>query len=286
MSYKIDSRILTWSNIFHYCRDVTFFPPSPRLRRRVLRGGLAAAVVGAAAVAAVAMPRGEPLPVRATPGPAPVPLPATADPEPATRLTPAIRREIDAVLARFIPAAVRRDDPAVAWTLSGPRLRTGWTRDDWLNDRIPVFPYPASPTGFQGWRKIYAFERRVGLDLVIQPSRPGIGALAVGVEMVRRGDRWLVNEWTPVANFTPPDSGRQWVTGVADFNAGGWTDKGLEQKPARARLGSEWLVLPLALIALALVVPAGLGIAAARRNRRARAQYTSAPDARVTWRTG
>ena len=64
------------------------------------------------------------------------------------KLTPETRREINETLARFIPAAVRRDDPGLAWDLSGPKLRTGWSRSDWLNDQIPVFPFPARSTGF------------------------------------------------------------------------------------------------------------------------------------------
>ena len=49
--------------------------------------------------------------------------------------------------------------------------------------------------------------------------------MAVSVDVVRVGDRWLVDGWYPVAWFTPPE-GRQWVTGVADFAAGGFTNNG------------------------------------------------------------
>ena len=220
---------------------------------------------------------------RALPAPRPQPhaKPPLRDRE--VELTASTRREIDETLARFIPAAVRRDDPAAAWQLAGPKLRTGWTRRDWLNDQLPVFPYPAKATGFQGWRKLYSYERRVGLDLVIQPQQKGIGPLAVGVEMIRLRDGWRVNEWTPVAAFTPVE-GRQWVTGIVDFSAGGWTDKGLKQKPTDARLGSEWLAAPVGLLGVGMLVPIVFGVRTARRNRRAARLYAATADARVTWR--
>jgi hypothetical protein len=93
-----------------------------------------------------------------------------------------------------------------------------------------------------------------------------------------------VDEWVPVAAFTPVDE-RQWVTGIVDFSAGGWTDKGLEQKPTEARLGHEWLLAPLALLGIGMLVPLGFAVRAAGKNRRARVAYeASLADGRVTWR--
>jgi len=266
---------------------MSLLPASPRARRRLgWATSLLVALVAATATVAL-LPKGRDI------TPDPVATPASA-PSPATpvaaerkmKLTEETRREINETLARFIPAAVRRDDPGLAWDLSGPKLRTGWSRSDWLDDQIPIFPFPARSTGFEGWRKIYVYENRVGLDLVVHPTSRTIGALAVGVEMVRRGDRWVVNEWVPVASFTPVE-GRQWVTGIADFQADGWTDKGLEAPPPlRSRLGKEWLLMPLGLLGLAILVPASIAVSVARRNRRAtRAYASSATDARVTWRS-
>jgi hypothetical protein len=266
---------------------VSFFPRSPRRRRRLGWTAGAGLAVAAAVAATALLPGGRDggpvAPARAASAGKPEPPPPAPGRE--VELTASTRREINAALARFIPAAVRRDDPALAWTLAGPKLRTGWTRRDWLNDAIPVFPYPAKATGFEGWRKIYSYDRRVGLDLVMQPRKKGIGALAVGVEMVRLPDGWRVNEWVPVAAFTPVDE-RQWVTGIADFNAGGWTDKGLKQKPMRARLGGEWLLVPLALLGIGFLAPLAFVARAARRNRRARVSFeASLADGRVTWRS-
>lgn len=264
---------------------MSLLPSSPRLRRRLGWAAGGAAALAAAVATVVLLPTGRDL----TPDTPAVALPAPA-PEPVVRerkakLTPRTRAEINETLERFIRAAVRRDDPGLAWELAGPKLRTGWTRRDWLADQIPVFPYPARTTGFEGWRKLYSYERRVGLDLVIQPRDHRIGALGVGVEMVKARDRWLVDEWVPVASFTPVD-GRQWVTGIVDFSAGGWTDKGLKKKPTEARLGSEWLLAPLSLLGVGLLVPVAFGLRSARRNRRASAAYAaSLTDDRVTWRS-
>lgn len=192
---------------------------------------------------------------------------------PKVKLTPELRREINDVLDRFVPAAVRRADVDRAWSLAGPSLRKGWTLRDWRSGLIPVFPFDARGREFHDWRKIYAYRNRVGIDLMLHPKDPTVAAMAVAVDVVRRDGRWLVDGWAPVATFTPP-KGKQWTTGVADFGAGGWTVKGREASLAfdEGKLSPVWLLLPTGIIVgslLALVAVGGIRLV--RRNRRVRA---------------
>jgi hypothetical protein len=109
-----------------------------------------------------------------------------------------MRRGIDETLARFIPAAVLRQDPALAWQLAGPGLRAGSTRRDWLTGQMPVyrFPWNGHRRDLVGWKPAFSYRNRVGFDLVLGARpRSRAGAMAVSVDLVRRGSRWLVDYW-------------------------------------------------------------------------------------------
>jgi hypothetical protein len=245
---------------------------SPRLRRR-LRWAAVLAVAAAAAVAAiVAMPGGRERPperLRAAP---PGSQPVEQREVPLTRGT---RRAIDATLAHYLPAAVGRRDPALAWSLSGPALREAAPRSKWLAGELPVYPYPFRVERRYEWRPMFTYRDRVGFDLLLQPRR-GVdrGAIAVAVDMVRRGNRWQVDSWYPTAVFSSPTE-KPWVTGAPDFAAGGSTADQYEAgKFERQRLDALWLLLPGALLgAGALAACIAWTVVALRRRRRATAAY-------------
>jgi hypothetical protein len=252
-------------------------PASPRLRRRLAWTAGALLVAGAAAAAVVLLPEGTPT----VPGPEAVaarpPLPKVERHRKA-KLTPALRSEINETLNRFIPAAVDRKDPELAWKLAGPSLRAGWTVRDWQRGDIPVFPFPVRDEKVTHWRKLYVYEDKVGLDVILQPRTRDVGALAVTVDMVKRADRWLVDAWVTAAVFTPVE-GRQWVTGPVDFAAGGFTDKTYQGKSpiGQSRIDPRWLLAPVALIGLVLVVPLWLLVSGVRRRRRELAEHGRRP---------
>jgi hypothetical protein len=252
-------------------------PSSPRLRRRLARAGAVLLVVAAAGTVAALGPEGRSREPGAAAVAARPPLPKPERHTP-TRVTPQMRAAINETLNRFVPAAVARRDPELAWKLAGPSLRAGWTVADWKRGDIPVFPFPVRDEPIDHWRKLYAYEDKVGFDVILQPRRRDIGALAVTVDVVRRADRWLVDGWTTAAVFTPPE-GRQWVTGPVDFAAGGFTDKTYNGKSpiGRSRIDPRWLLAPVALIGLVLVVPLWLAVAAVRRRRRQRAECGRRP---------
>jgi hypothetical protein len=172
--------------------SVRWWPVSPRRRRRLVWYSAAAGIVLVAALLVLILP-GSPkrVPEHLRPG-----RPAKSPKE--VRLTPAMRRGIDATMARFVPAAVTRKDPALAWELAGPGLRAGSTRRGWLRGQMPVyrFPWDGDRRELLGWIPVFTYRNRVGFDIALR-ARKGASTtvMAVSVDVVRRGSTWLVNYW-------------------------------------------------------------------------------------------
>jgi hypothetical protein len=236
---------------------------SPRRRRRFGWSALALAVLAGGAGAIALMPRGEGAPPDVL-RPAP-PLPVERE----VRLTASMRDGIDATISRFVPAAVGRRDPALAWRLAGPALRAGGSRAEWLRGSLPVFPFPYRDTRFPDWKPLYTYHDRVGFDLLLQPRRGAKkGPIAVKVEMVRGRTRWLVDSWYPTAVWSAPDE-RPWIAGPPDFAAGGYTSEWYNHEPTtQGRLDPAWLLVPAGILGLVIAAPLAL-FGAARLRRRA-----------------
>lgn len=240
---------------------------SPRRQRRLARIGLALVAVLALVGAIVLLPSRDAPREVLRPGPVP-------KEEPEVKLSPADRRAINATLAEFVPAALSRDDPDTAWRLSGPGLRAGTKRADWLAGNIPVHPYPLKQQRFDGWRKVYSHRNRVALDLIVRPKPEArVGDIAFAVDLVRSGKRWVVDSMYPAAIWNAPDE-RPWVAGWADYRAGASTPKSFYQRKIdERRLSVGWLALPAGVLALAFLIPIVLGLRSVVLSRRAAARY-------------
>ena len=249
---------------------MSFFA-SPRRRRRLVRAGIAASVAALVATAVVLFPSPEPTPIQPRTDLGPV-----VEEERAVPLTPAMRAGINTTLERFVPAALSRERPAVAWELAGPGLRTGTPKREWLRGNLPVHPYPWQPQRLDGWRLIYAHRDRVAIDLLLQPpKRARVGPIVFGIDLIRHGRRWLVESMFPSAVFTGPDE-RAWVIGAADFRAGSATAKSFyERKPDHARLSAAWIALPGAIFAAVLIIPIAVVLWSAVSDRRERRRYAA-----------
>lgn len=241
---------------------------SPRLRRRTLWAGLFFAIAAAIAVVVVAIPRGgrdfsdEPAPDRAGPDP------VIAQPKP-LRMTPEIRREVNATLVPFVRHAVARERPEAAWDLVTPALRAGTTRAQWRRGDIPVYPYPARPEEATGWHVLEAFEDDLLISLLVH-ARPETrqGAIAFQIELKRigRGEkgRWLVDSLIPERAYpaaTRPTRPQRTTTAPAPAD------------PLSGRLGRGWLLIPLALLSLIVLVPVTVALISWRRGVRAERAY-------------
>ncbi len=246
---------------------------SPRRRRRLAGAAIAAAVVALVVAAAAAFPEPEPAQVVT-----PTDLGPVVTEEREVRLTAAMRAGINETLARFVPAALSRKQPGVAWELAGPGMRAGTTKRDWLRGDLPVHPYPWRQQRVDGWRLIYAHPDRVAVDLLVRPPKQSRrGPIVFGIDLVRDGRRWLVNSMFPAAIFSGADE-RAWVVGAADFRAESATSSSFyERERESARLSTAWIAVPAVIFAAVLLIPVALLVWNAVTDRRVRARYGSPP---------
>jgi hypothetical protein len=221
---------------------------------------IAAAIAGAVSLIPNTTPSNPA--VKGNEGPAQTVAPTT------THVSAAERTQIDAVLDKFIPAAVERKNAALAWALAGPEFRASSSLAQWKKGNSPVPSYPARGTEFHGWSVTDAQPGQVIFALLVHP-RPGakIGSYTFAGEMIRQQGKWFVNRLYTTAIDNPVRAGQHEV-GPADFGAPG----GGTTSPTKTRLGSSWLIPIVAILSAAFVIPLVLGIVLFVRSRRRRRQ--------------
>jgi len=193
-------------------------------------------------------------------------LPAAALAEPKT-VRPD-RAAIDRLLDEFIPAAVAQKDLQRGWELSAGVARTV-SHDQWMKGDTSVQKYPAKGASFHGWTVNYSYPGDIGFDILLQPTKPSLGAWSFRAEAEKIRGRWRITTWYPVATFAPP--GRtQTVLGPNDLGsadsaaAGSGLDHG--------RLGPWVLAMPIAFVGAIAALALGLaGSRAAKRRSKIRA---------------
>ena len=179
--------------------------------------------------------------------------------------------------------AVAREDPAKAWDVAGPDVRSGLTRKQWDTGAIPVVNYPAARKGLGSWSYVkYSYTNTVGLEVFVFP-KPGSGysAMTADAEVVKdRDGRWQVNYWMPERFHGPAAVSTKQVK-AAKKAARAATTKSTTQKTAAAapppaaqptRTTGLWLALPIGILSLIIVAPLVLLLVAWLRNRRAAAR--------------
>lgn len=165
------------------------------------------------------------------------------------RMTPQVRRRIDELFDRFVPAAIARRNPVGARAYVTPALRGQATAAEWRAGTIPVPPYDAAGTSFHGWTTIYSYPRSVSVELTLQPKRqPGpVGSFVVNLKHV--GSRWLVDGI--YAHGT--HGGQSAAPAPETANEPTTTERVIGG--SRGRLGAVWLLVPLGLLSLIVIVP-------------------------------
>jgi hypothetical protein len=239
-------------------------PESPRLRRRLKWAAIAGSLVVAGILVAVLVPskgpsNGNPVGVRP---------PAQLAINTHQKLSRADRREIDTLLDRFIPAAVDRRDPATAWALAGPELRSASSLSAFRKGDLPVPNYPANEKNYHHWRAIDVEKGSVVLNVLVHPRDPKkLGTWVFSVEVVKPKSHWLVNRIYTIAVMNPPERPAT-VThelGPADYA----TPPPTSRTSTTSSSPRHSLLLPVvAILGLILVIPLALGIAAFTRARR------------------
>lgn len=231
---------------------------SPRARRRAAWLIVVGGVVGGAAALIVGMPNtGTVYAEHMRAGKAQV----YVEPR-SVRLTARDRAAAQAVAGRFVKTAVLRRHAEIAYDIVAPAFRQGTTRAQWRRGEIPVVPYPAGDASQVRWRGSYSYRNRLGLQVAILPvlgtgRRGQVFDIELSAVRTRGHKHWLVSSWAPAGGAVPP------TDNVVAAGAGGSS----QDKPA---LDAHWLLLPVvALLALILGVPLGLGVRGLARRRRA-----------------
>jgi hypothetical protein len=234
---------------------------SARARRRLARGGVVGGVVMAVALVAVLIPNHQAPSPKATRSEGPAQLASVGS---SPHVSRADREAINHVLDRFIPAGVARRSPATAWALAGPELRSGSTLAEWRAGTSPIPYYPVLEKTFHTWRTIEAGPRYVVFNLLVhaQPSAH-LGSYVFSGEVVKSGDRWLVNRIYTIAIMNPVTKKTHEI-GPADFFAPPPTSQTPNGK-STMKIG----ILPVVgILALILLVPLSFAVIALLRARR------------------
>jgi len=185
-------------------------------------------------------------------------------------VTPAMRRDVNEILVRFVATAVTRKDPLAAWELSTAAMKAGSTRADWARGDLPVFPYPAIPAQARSWTVVSSVKDDLVADLVLQPPKGSKrGPVEFNVELKRvgagRSRRWLVDSFIAIRTYD--------------------TSAASKPKPAKplpvitkpnypkGRLSPAWFLVPGVLLGLLVLVPVGIGVVNWRRGVRAERAY-------------
>jgi hypothetical protein len=235
---------------------------SPRTRRRLLWLG-ALAVAGAVAGLVFALLPNDKGGIK---------TPASNEPvqrvhnERQVPLTAASRSEINALLDRFVPAAVARRDPGAAFDLVTPSMRAQTTRADWATGSIPAPTYDPGGTEFHGWRPVLSYRNQASIELVLQPGKTEHDPAAFFVDLKRIKSRWLVDSIYERASFAA-SSGTK-ATGQTATTA---TKKVIGG--SRGRLGQIWLLVPLAFLSLIVIVPTIIFFGSWLADRRVARRY-------------
>ena len=188
-------------------------------------------------------------------------LPAAALAQP--RTVKPDRAAIDRLLDEFIPAAVAQKDLQRGWELSAGVARTV-SHAQWMKGNTSVQKYPAKGARFRGWTVNYSYPGDIGLDILLQPTKPSLGAWSFRAEAQKIHGQWKITTWYPVATFAPPGK-TQTVLGPNDLGsadsaaAGSGTDHG--------RLGAWVLALPIAALGAIALVGGGFACSQALRRR-------------------
>jgi hypothetical protein len=173
------------------------------------------------------------------------------------------RAAIDRLLDEFIPAAVAQKDLQRGWELSAGVARTV-SHAQWMKGNTSVQKYPAKGARFRGWTVNYSYPGDVGFDILLQPTKPSLGAWSFRAEAQKIHGQWKITTWYPVATFAPPGK-TQTVLGPNDLGsadsaaAGSGTDHG--------RLGAWVLALPIAALGAIALVGGGFACSQALRRR-------------------
>lgn len=178
-------------------------------------------------------------------------------------LTKAERVEVLKTSVLFIDTAVARKHLERAFPITDQELLQGMSRREWMRGDIPVVPFPV--LGIAAWNVVYSYRNDVGLQfsLVAKPGSQTVLGKTFTIELKRHRDAapWRVVSWSPTGISGPSNDPKQ----AAALAAG--------PPPMHPALTMWWLALPLGMLAMIVLIPAGLGIRSWYLGRKFEREY-------------
>jgi len=135
--------------------------------------------------------------------PAPQVISKTPPKTPVKEKTVPIEAAEKLVAFQFVKTAVARADLAAAWLISGPNIRAGLTRAEWMKGNIPVVPYPIKSLDLAPFKIDYSYRNHALLEVALLPKasakiKPQIFYLELKRLAGPGGTRhWVVDDWVP-----------------------------------------------------------------------------------------
>jgi hypothetical protein len=234
---------------------------SYRWRRRLAWLGSSLLLLAGLVVAAILLPKDHGVHYQLNPTGTALPQGYTPPPK-EIRVTPDVRNAVNETLVAFVQTGVTRSDPAAAWQLTTPEMRAGISRRDWNRGELPVLPFAAVIPSTPDWTVITSYPGDLTLDLLLHP-RPGsqLGPIAFAIELKRRDGRWLIDSMVPEQSF-----------GAGGPSASPTLSVGKGHEP-KARLGPFYILVPIAVLALIVLVPLLIALTHFWRTRRIERRY-------------
>jgi hypothetical protein len=177
-----------------------------------------------------------------------------------------------AVASKFINTAVARKDVDRAWGLVTSTLHAGYTRKQWDTEDLPGIP--PFPVASARWKLQFSDVKGIGFTMALFPTKASHQAAQVfmiGLHKVGSANhrRWLVDNWQAAPTTASQlSSGGGAGGGVLDTFA-----PKVSATSAKAKESPIWLLLPVGLLSLILIIPAGIAGLNWHRDRRARALF-------------
>jgi hypothetical protein len=235
---------------------------SYRWRRRLAWIGSAVALLVGLVAAAILLPKDHGIRYQLNPtGTEPVQSYAPLQKE--VRVTPQQRRAVNETLVAFVRTGVTRSDPAAAWVLTTPEMRSGIARTDWNKGDLPVLPFQANLASVDDWTVITSYPGDLTVDMMLQPRAGAkMGPIAFAVELKKREGRWLVDSMVPEQAFGPSATA-----------APKPLPPNFKGKEPKARLSPLYFIVPGALLGLVVLVPLSIALFHLVRTRRIERRY-------------
>ncbi len=243
---------------------MSLLPESPRKRRRLVGIAIVVLATAATSLTIVLLPKAHP--AKETFSNQPAQLATAAN----LHLSTVDRHLIDTTVDNFLLAGLDRRNPAEAWALAGPEMRSGSSLSEWKAGNLPLPRFDVAGTHFTGgWTQVDVERDSVSFNVIVQPrNKAKVGAMALSMEVIRQAGSWVVNRAYPVATFTPVGKpGR--VVGPNDYGPNG---RG-QPTPDRGKVAGKWIGVPVALFLLGLAVVGLILSRNWRRYRRARKTF-------------